>query len=242
MDELSRSALSQVGDSGYGKYFYIKGCMHMKELSREDALDVVSACMELLAKREEEIRSLYDRLALYEPMPVAEGKTVGPITPDIVESARQASSGSKNSVAICGTPLVGRSLMLICPQAGLRIVGITDSGIEGLKLIEKNMPEIVFVDLDVSDIDGLVLVSRIREVHPTATIIALAGGSMERTLVSAVIGGADEVLGKPLQAKRMINTIKTLMNIKKKKQPPDERIPLHMNPSASLNNKWSVIR
>jgi CheY-like chemotaxis protein len=214
----------------------------MKELTREDALDVVSACMELLAKREEEIHSLYDRLALYEPMPVAEGKTNGPITPDVEESARQAAHGSKNAVAVCGTPLVGRSLMLICPQAGMRIVGITDSGIEGLKLIEKYSPEIVFIDLDVTDIDGLVLVSRAREVLPTTTIVALAGSSMERTLVSAIIAGADEVVGKPLQAKRMINTIKTLMNIKKTKQPPDERIPMHMNPGANANRNWSVIR
>jgi len=222
--------------------FVKNGACFMKELSREDALDVVSACMELLAKREEEIHSLYDRLALYEPMPVAEGKTNGPITPDVEESARQAAHGSKNAVAVCGTPLVGRSLMLICPQAGMRIVGITDSGIEGLKLIEKYTPEIVFIDLDVTDIDGLVLVSRVREVLPTTTIVALAGSSMERTLVSAIIVGADEVVGKPLQAKRMINTIKTLMNIKKTKQPPDERIPMHMNPASNPNRNWSVIR
>lgn len=213
----------------------------MKELNREDALDVVMACVELLAKREAEIRDLYDRLALYEPMPVAEGKTVGPITPEVEETARKASQGSKNAVAVCGTPLVGRSLMLICPQAGMRIVGITDSGIEGLKLVEKNAPEIVFIDLDVTDIDGLVLVSRIREVQPDTIIVALAGGSMERTLVSAIIVGADEVVGKPLQAKRMINTIRNLLNLRKPEKPPDERLPLHMNPAPGSKKRWSVI-
>jgi CheY-like chemotaxis protein len=214
----------------------------MKELSYEDALDVVSACMDLLAKRESEIRSLYDRLALYEPAPVAEGKTLGLITPDVEESARKASRGSRNSVAICGTPLVGRSLMLVCPQAGLRIVGITDSGIEGLKLVEKYKPEMVFVDLDVNDIDGLVLVSRIRDVLPEVVVVALAGGSHENTLVSAIIAGADEVVSKPMQAKRMINAIKRLLNIKRPKTLPDQRLPLHINPSESGNNKrWSVL-
>ncbi|MCK4720122.1 response regulator transcription factor, partial [bacterium] len=234
--------LNMVTHRGGGWKFQSVEVQRMKDLTREETLEVLGACLELLANREAEIRQLYDRLQTYEPELASEGKFLGAITPDVDEENRKASSGWPTAVAVCGTPLVGRSLMLLCPQVGLRIVGITDSGIEGLKLVEKYKPEMVFVDLDVNDIDGLVLVSRIRDVLPEIVVVALAGGSHENTLVSAIIAGADEVVSKPMQAKRMINAIKRLLNIKRPKTLPDQRLPLHINPLVSGNNKrWSVL-
>jgi len=216
----------------------------MKELSREDALDVLSACLELLACRESEIRDLYDRLQTYEPVPSADGRTIGSITPDVDEAGRRASSSWPTAVAICGTPLVGRSLMLLCPQVGLRIAGITDSGLEGLKLAEKHKPMFAFVDLDVADIDGLVLVSRMKEILPEITIIALAGGSQENALVSAIIAGASDVISKPLQTRRLMNAVGRLVKTRKNNPGREKVIPRHFNPAvkASDQENWSVIR
>ena len=215
----------------------------MKELTHEDTLDVLSACLDLLAMRESEIRDLYDRLQTYEPVPSAEGRTLGAITPDIDEAGRQASPGWPNAVAICSTPLVGRSLMLLCPQSGLRIAGITNSGLEGLKLAEKHQPRFAFVDLDVTDIDGLVLVSRMKEILPDTTIIALAGGSQESTLVSAIIAGASEVIGKPLQARRLMNAVGRLVQSRRSHSRKDPSIPRRFNPEVISGNRerWTVI-
>ena len=183
----------------------------MKELSRADALEVISACFDLLARREQEIRNLYERLAEYEPVPGANGKWVGGITPDVEEAGRRAAPTWPGAVAVCGTPLVGRSLMLLCPQMGLRIQGITDSGLEGLSLVERYKPEFAFVDLDVNDIDGLVLIARMKELAPNMHILAIAVGSNENTLVSATIAGARDVIAKPLQAGRVLDIVKRIL-------------------------------
>lgn len=215
----------------------------MKELTHEDTLDVLSACLDLLAARESEIRDLYDRLQTYEPVPTADGRAIGAITPDVEEIGRRSSPSWPTAVAICGTPLVGRSLMLLCPQTGLRIAGITNSGLEGLKLAEKNLPRFVFIDLDVTDIDGLVLVSRMKEIVPDATIIALAGGSQESTLVSAIIAGANEVIGKPIQARRLMNAVGRLVKKGKSKSRATDRLPMSIDPSSGKQGRetWSVI-
>ncbi len=215
----------------------------MKELTSEETLEVLGACLDLLARRESEIRELYDRLQAYEPDTAAEGRIIGAITPDVDEAGRSASSGWPTAIAVCGTPLVGRTLMLTCPQVGLRITGITDSGLDGLKLAEKNTPDFAFIDLDIDDIDGLVLVSRLKEILPDMTIIALTSTSQENALVSAIIAGANEVIGKPLQTKRLINAVGRLVKSRGKKKEYGRTIPLQFNPAETSESyeSWSIL-
>lgn len=216
----------------------------MKELTPADTLEIIAACFDLLASREQEIRNLYDRLQKYEPVPELDKKGLGAITPDIEEAGRRAAPGWPGAVAVCGTPLVGRSLMLLCPQMGLRIQGITDSGLEGLALVERYKPEFVFIDLDVTDIDGLVLITRMKEMAPGMNIIALAATSQESTLVSAMIAGARDVIVKPLQAGRMIDMVKRILK-KTSGNFPRTTLPEDYNPAflkASHNRSgWTVI-
>jgi CheY-like chemotaxis protein len=215
----------------------------MKKLSNDETLEVLSACLDLLARRESEIRDLYDRLQAYEPDPAAEGRFVGAITPDVDETRRNMPQGWPKAIAVCGTPLVGRSLILMCPQVGLRVVGITDSGLDGLKLTEKHKPDYAFVDLDISDIDGLVLISRLKEIAPDLTIVALSGISQESTLVSAIIAGATEVIGKPLQTKRLLNTVGKLLKRRRRVPVPSSTtLPVNCNPKTTgAHESWSVL-
>ena len=213
----------------------------MKELTREETLEVLSACLDLLANREAEVKDLYDKLQRYEPEIISGPRIINTAAPETDEDGEK-SGGWPSAVAVCGTPLVGRSLMCLCPQVGLRIVGISDSGLDGLKLAEKHRPSFAFIDLDVVDIDGLVLVSRLKEILPDITIIALSGAAQESALVSAIIAGASEVIGKPIQAKRMMNAIKRLVKQNRSKKKPSETLPVHINPALAANREnWRVL-
>ncbi len=215
----------------------------MKNLSPADTLEVLSACLDLLARRESEIRDLYDRLQAYEPDLASEGRYIGVITQDVQDEKSKSATGWPTAIAVCGTPLVGRSLILLCPQVGLRVIGITDSGLDGLKLAEKNKPEYAFIDLDISDIDGLVLISRLKEIVPDITIVALSGIAQESTLVSAIIAGASEVLGKPLQSKRLMNAIGKLVKRNRNKKRVIDNLPMSVNPKSKTDGResWSVL-
>ena len=216
----------------------------MKDLTPNDTLEIISACLDLITRREQEIRGLYDRLQKFEPVPDSEGRALGAITPDIEEAGRRAAPGWPGAVAVCGTPLVGRSLMLLCPQMGLRIQGITDSGLEGLSLVERYKPEFAFVDLDVTDIDGLVLVSRMKELAPNMHILALAACEQENILVSATIAGARDVIAKPLQAGRMLDIVKRIQKTGLSKKLPSNTLPFEFDPSSSravTNGRWMLI-
>jgi CheY-like chemotaxis protein len=217
----------------------------MKKMTPADTLEVISACFDLLAKREDEIRSLYDRLLKYEPVADSDPRMIGAITPTIEDAGRRAAPGWPGAVAVCGTPLVGRSLMLLCPQMGLRIQGITDSGLEGLSLVERYKPEFTFIDLDVNDIDGLVLISRMRELAPDMHIIALAASASESTLVSATIAGARDVIAKPLQAGRVLDIVKRILKKGRHRTVPACTLPREINPVIATvvenTQGWTVL-
>ena len=217
----------------------------MKQMTPADTLEVISACFDLLARREYEIRNLYERLTMYEPVPGSDGKSLGGITPSLEEAGRRAAPTWPGAVAVCGTPLVGRSLMLLCPQMGLRIQGITDSGLEGLSLVERHKPEFTFIDLDVNDIDGLVLISRMRELAPDMHILALAASASESTLVSATIAGARDVIAKPLQAGRVLDIVKRILKKGRSKRIPACTLPKEINPAIATvlesSEGWTVI-
>ncbi len=214
----------------------------MKEMTPGDTLEVLTACFELLAQREGEIRNLYDRLQKFEPVPGSDGRGIGGITPTVEQVGRQASPHWPGAIAVCGTPLVGRSLMLLCPQMGLRILGITDSGLEGLSLVEQHKPQFAFIDLDVDDIDGLVLISRMNELNPDMTILALAAGTQESTLVSAIIAGAREVIVKPLQAGRVIDSVNRLLKRPRGKRRMPVAVQIGPGKVESLPfHEWSVL-
>lgn len=214
----------------------------MKNLTPADSLEVISACFDLLARREDDLRRLYDKLQQYEPIPGSDKRLLGAITPTIEEVHRHSPTDWPGAIAVCGTPLVGRSLMLLCPQMGLKILGITDSGLEGLSLVEQHKPEFVFIDLDVNDIDGLVLISRMKDILPDVTILALSAGKQETTLVSAMIAGARDVIAKPLQAGRVIDTVTRLLNKRHTSPFPTGRLPDNINPSINQAREgWTVL-
>jgi len=217
----------------------------MKDFSNLDALEVIDACFNLLALRESEIRNLYDRLQKYEPLPNLDSHPPTQTTPQIAPTTSPSYPGA---LAVCGTPIVGRSLMLLCPQMGLRLLGITNSGLEALSLIEKLKPDFAFVDLDISDIDGLVLISRMKDLAPNLNILALSPTLTETVLVSAVIAGARDVLAKPIQAARVMDIVKRIQKQKNSDPIPSGKLPLRIDPSLSINfepnpnpDGWSVI-
>jgi two-component system KDP operon response regulator KdpE len=78
---------------------------------------------------------------------------------------------------------------------GYRAVEAPD-GRSALRRWEAGRPDIVLLDLGLPDIDGLVVVRRIRR-DATTPIVILSGRYEEREKVAALEGGADDYVTKP---------------------------------------------
>ncbi len=83
------------------------------------------------------------------------------------------------------------------------------SGAEAVQTAIEQSPDIIFVDRRLNDMDGLVVISLLRENHITAStpLIMLSAGSELDTEEAALAAGARAFVQKPLQLQTLQNLI-----------------------------------
>lgn len=79
-----------------------------------------------------------------------------------------------------------------------KLVGTASDGESGLQLLEGMNPEIVVLDLQVPDMDGLEVLYRVRKNHMTSKIIILTSNVSFPYIQKAIIMGIDACLQKPV--------------------------------------------
>jgi DNA-binding NtrC family response regulator len=81
-------------------------------------------------------------------------------------------------------------------------------GIEALKLIEKENPDLVFMDITMPNCDGLETLRNIKAKNFTIPVIIITGQGTMQTAISAMQLGAFQYLMKPLSVKTIREEIK----------------------------------
>jgi two-component system, cell cycle response regulator len=77
------------------------------------------------------------------------------------------------------------------------------NGEQGWELFQKHQPEVVLTDLNLPDISGLTLISRIREMNSTTAVIILTAYSKTLYLMEAIDFGVSTFLVKPLDIDKL---------------------------------------
>lgn len=83
-------------------------------------------------------------------------------------------------------------------DSGFTILEASD-GIEGMGLFEANNPDIVLTDLRMPRMDGLGVVTAVKEQSPDTPVIAFTGTSEPSAAENAIRLGASECLFKPIE-------------------------------------------
>jgi DNA-binding NarL/FixJ family response regulator len=78
----------------------------------------------------------------------------------------------------------------------LRVVGEAADGEAGVTGVAETQPDVVLLDLSMPRLDGLEVISRLREVSPATGIVIFSGFSAERMSDLAMRLGADRYLEK----------------------------------------------
>ncbi|MDD5174286.1 MAG: response regulator [Candidatus Omnitrophica bacterium] len=72
------------------------------------------------------------------------------------------------------------------------------NGKEALKIVEKEKPRIILLDINMRGMDGIETLKKIREIDKDAVIIMVTGVKDEDTIQKAKDLGADDYITKPL--------------------------------------------
>src|SRR3990170_6435260 len=113
---------------------------------------------------------------------------------------------SPHILVIDDEPQILRALRTILTAQNYR-VSVANRGEEGLAIAAAEHPDIIILDLDLPDIDGIEVCARIREWTQTPIII-LSVRESERDKVLALDKGADDYLVKPFGSDELLARIR----------------------------------
>ena len=88
---------------------------------------------------------------------------------------------------------------------------LAPGGQDVLTRVERDSPDLVFLDVKMPGMDGLDVLRRIREVNETMPVIMISGHGTVSTAVEATKLGATDFLEKPLSTERVTLTIRNTL-------------------------------
>ena len=100
-----------------------------------------------------------------------------------------------------------------------QVVGEAKNGLIALDLIERVLPDVVFLDVMMPEMDGLEALQNIKEKHPGIRVIMITGNPSVENVQESIQGGASGFIVKPFNTAKVLDTLhKALENMSKEAQ------------------------
>lgn len=103
------------------------------------------------------------------------------------------------------------NMRLVCKHVqsfGYNLIGAYD-GLSGLDMVASNQPDLILLDMNLPDINGLEVVQRLKNNprHADIPVIALTANAMHGDRRSCIAAGCDGYIAKPVMRLELKNTI-----------------------------------
>lgn len=98
------------------------------------------------------------------------------------------------------------TLSSILEDEGFSVLTAKD-GKEGISLYMKEKPDLVILDVWMPEMDGIEVLSRIKEIDGDSRVVVISGHGNIQTAVEAVKKGADDFIEKPLTIDKVLEVI-----------------------------------
>jgi len=102
---------------------------------------------------------------------------------------------------------------LLSFESDIQVVDAAQTGREGLELAQQHKPDIVLMDINMPDMDGITATEEIKKMVPTAGVIMMSVQSESDYLRRAMLAGARDFLTKPISGENLYETIKRVYDL-----------------------------
>ncbi|QEC74897.1 sigma-54-dependent transcriptional regulator [Mucilaginibacter ginsenosidivorax] len=127
---------------------------------------------------------------------------------------------------------VRTSLLLLLKSEGYDAVSAEEPA-EAIRIIKKKSPELIILDLnfsiDTSGREGMSLLENIKQLNSTIPVILITGWGSIQLAVQGMKLGANDFINKPWNNEHLIQTVKTLLDLRDKKTEHHTRKQLDKN-------------
>jgi len=101
--------------------------------------------------------------------------------------------------------------VLLDKQPGMKVVGEAKNGAVAIKLVEELSPDVVVMDVNMPDVDGITATERIGVVAPEARVIALSMSSNKKLVTEMLKAGACGYVLKEYAITELVTAIEAIM-------------------------------
>lgn len=96
-------------------------------------------------------------------------------------------------------------------QRGINILDVS-AGEEALRVLEKNMVDVIVMDVKMPGINGIETLRQVKERYPDVEVIMLTGHASTRDGVDGIKSGAFDYLTKPIEFEQLLRKIRQAYN------------------------------
>ncbi len=115
-----------------------------------------------------------------------------------------------NVLVVDDSGFARRTLRLMLESAGLT-VDEASNGNDALERYFLHRPDLVLLDLVMEGMTGMEVLARLRELDPKARVIVATADVQSATRSEAQASGASGFINKPFEAKRVLETLATVL-------------------------------
>jgi pilus assembly protein CpaE len=121
-------------------------------------------------------------------------------------------------------------------EADIEVVGLAASGAEALELASRLTPDVVLMDINMPDMDGITATERLAAQVPTAAVVMMSVQGEADYLRRSMLAGAREFLVKPFSSDELTTSIRQVHIRERDKL---SRMAIPAKPAASSNGAAS---
>jgi len=119
-------------------------------------------------------------------------------------------------------------------------------GASALEIYEKEKPDVVFVDIIMSGMDGIELSRKIREINPAQIIIVISASNDMDKISASIEVGVNSFIQKPIDTKKIIELLSNVVSMVAKKKKVETKtfsisLPLDLYETVNDNAKAESI-
>jgi two-component system nitrogen regulation response regulator NtrX len=111
-------------------------------------------------------------------------------------------------------PAILNTLSSILEDEGYQVL-VAKSGLEAIKIVRSEMPDLVILDIWMPEMDGLETLKRLRAQFPSILVVMMSGHGSIETAVKATKLGAYDYLEKPLDLEKVTILVRNALHQRK---------------------------
>jgi two-component system chemotaxis response regulator CheY len=116
------------------------------------------------------------------------------------------------TVLICDDAIFMRTMIGdILTQAGFRVVGEAENGVQAVERYRELRPDIVTMDIVMPEMGGIDAVREILAEDPSAKVLMCSAMGQQGLVIEAIQAGARDFVVKPFQPSRVLEAIQRVL-------------------------------